>query len=76
MASRAIGDPPNRNHSTRQVMFHNGGPHDNSREHRPGERFAGMEHYLDLADKVLKPKHKHETEANSRSDGTATLRAP
>ena len=47
-------------------MLHNGGPHDYSRERHPGEMFAGMEHYLELADKVLKPKHKHDNEGYSR----------
>ena len=57
MASHVTGGPPH--HSRQQVILHDEVPQliPNSREHH---FFAGTDYYLVLADKVLKPKHKHE----------------
>jgi hypothetical protein len=65
MASQVTGGPPQRNHSSQQVILHDEVPQliPNSREHH---FFAGTDFYLALADKVLKPKHKHANEANPR----------
>jgi len=64
MASHVTGGPPQRNQSRQQVVLHDEVPHPipNSREHH---FFAGTDYYLDLADKVLKPKHKHDNEAST-----------
>ena len=64
MASQVTGGPPQRN-PRQQVILHDEVPQliPNSRGHH---FFAGTDYYLALANKVLKPKHTHETEANPR----------